>query len=272
MFSPVLTNAQDLEKIARDLHTPGQSFMLGIVKANTELGKSVSRSCYLSDSKYLKSNKVHFVSGYVSCKKYGGGEEIFYEILEGDKKFYISENNLVINSEEAEQLKQLEGDEKEAFSSRAVQAAVGARQSDLKNLLDTIKSHRKYGLTVASSSIEDESEYTEGTSFFINVANPTDKTVKYLWFTVVGYNAVGDPVRDHIRNASSITVKGVGPIVKDASGEYSFKYLWHTDLVQTYKISKIKVQYMDGSVKQIDNVKAVTLNASQRDLWDDFGN
>jgi hypothetical protein len=35
------------------------------------------------------------------------------------------------------------------------------------------------------------------------------------------------------------------------------KYTWFTDLVQKVKITQIKVQYMDGSFKTINNPKVM---------------
>jgi hypothetical protein len=92
------------------------------------------------------------------------------------------------------------------------------------------------------------------------VFNPTSKTIKYFWFTFIGYNPVGDPVVDFKRRTSSITVKAVGPIDPNKNGSYEFKYVWFTDLAETAKISSIKVQYMDGSFKTIFNLKPVMLD------------
>lgn len=52
---------------------------------------------------------------------------------------------------------------------------------------------------------------------------------------------------------STQTLKGVGPIKPNEEGEYEFDYVWHTDLVETTKLAVIKIQYMDGSFKTIQN-------------------
>jgi hypothetical protein len=270
-LTPSLALGQAPDKIDEQLRSPTGLYMLGILKKYEAMGREVNRYCHLQESTYPKYNKVLFISGFVTCKPSYGRETGFYEVFEGDDKFLVSEDKLEVNLAEAAALKQLEGDVKEAFALRAHRAAVSARQHELKTLLDAVKSHQKYGLTVASAGIEDESEYTSGTSFSIEVINPTGKIVKYLWFTVTGYNAVGDPVRDRVRNASAITVKAIGPIQPSQSGKYNFTYLWHTDLVQTYKINKIKIQYMDGSMGQIDNIKAITFDAGQRRMWSEMG-
>jgi len=89
-------------------------------------------------------------------------------------------------------------------------------------------------------------------------------TIKYLWFTFVGYNAVDDKIIDRKRGSSNITVKAIGPIKPDESGSYDYTYVWFTDLVETAVISNIKVQYMDGTFKTISNPKEIML---KKDLY-----
>lgn len=243
---------------------------MGVTKQYANVAKELDKYCSLNGSKYLAANIKLLVSGFERCTRSYGGAEEFFEVMRGGEKFYVKESDLLLSAEDASAIKQLEGDAKENFAKYAMQASLVVRQRELQSLLDAVKSHKKHGLTVTSSRIYDESEYTEGTSLAIEVLNPTDKVVKYIWFTVIGYNAVGDPVSDRMRGKSSITVKGIGPIEKDHSGSYSWKYFWHTDLVETFKLSKIKVQYMDGSTKQIDNIKSITLNSAQRQTWSEI--
>lgn len=243
--------------------------VVGVINKYANVSPTLDGFCLLNGSTFLASDTRMIVSGFERCTKTYGGTKDYYTVLRAGKKFYIAESDLLVSDKEAAIVKQLEGTEKEAFAKEAMLASLLIRQQELQSILGAFKAHRKSGLTVVSSGIYDESEYTDGTSFSVEVFNPTDKVVKYVWFTLVGYNAVGDPVTDRVRGASSITVRGIGPIQKDDSGSYSWKYLWHTDLVQTYKLSKIKVQYMDGSVKQIANVKSITLDAAQRRTWED---
>jgi hypothetical protein len=57
----------------------------------------------------------------------------------------------------------------------------------------------------------------------------------------------------------------VGPIEPEASGSYDFDYVWHSDLVEEAKITSIKIQYMDGSVKTITSIGSVML---EKNLYD----
>lgn len=143
------------------------------------------------------------------------------------------------------------------FSQEYIQELNSQNKKD-SVLTKFLKNGRIKGLTLLVSVIYDESEYTEGTSAKFVVYNPTQKTIKYLWFTVVGFNPVGDKVIDRVKGVSNITLKGVGPIEKDESGTYEFDYVWFTDMVETFKIISIKVQYMDNTIKTISNVKEIT--------------
>lgn len=268
LFLSGLVSAQTAEQQAAETETTMPPLVIGIIKNYSGISATIDSSCYLSDRKYLNEGTRLVVSGFERCTPRYGSPENFYEVMRAGEKYYIKEDDLFVG-EYGPVVQQMQDEVKEEFAKRARRISISMRKDQLQSLLDAVKSHKKSGLTVASSKIYDESEYTEGTSFAVEVINPTNKVIKYVWFTIVGYNAVGDPVVDRMRGTSSITVRGIGPIAPDASGEYSWKYLWHTDLVETFKLSRIKVQYMDGSVRQIDNVKSITLNAAQRQTWNE---
>jgi hypothetical protein len=86
---------------------------------------------------------------------------------------------------------------------------------------------------------------------------------------VVGYNAVNDPVRDRLIGGPSLTVKAIGPIEKDESGSYEWEYMWHTDIVESFKITKVKVQYMDNSTRVIRDWKSIALSAQNRRMLEE---
>ena len=127
---------------------------------------------------------------------------------------------------------------------------------------------RPKGLVVISNSVFNESEYTDGKSFSFEVINLSKKKIKYITFNVIGYNAVDDKVIDRGKYLKSI--KGVGPINYDDKAYYSFKYVWLTDLVEYTKVVNIKIEYMDGSSKIIDNPNSVTLSLEQYILYNDI--
>jgi len=241
----------------------------GVAKEFTFLGKSLSSSCQTSSDTLLKGTTMLVVAGYESCTSSYSEPKGFYTVFKGAQKYYIRESDLELSEQEAHSIKSLAQEQQLPFSKQAEVVAIYLRKKELSEVLGVLDSHKKSGLTVVSSGIADASEHTEGTSFSIEVMNQASKPIKYVWFTVVGYNAVGDPVRG--RSGTSITVKGIGPIAPEDSGSYEWEYLWHTDIVETFKIPRIKVQYMDGSVREVKNVKAITLSRAHRTVLNEAG-
>ncbi|MEF9926440.1 MAG: hypothetical protein RR775_00470 [Massilia sp.] len=241
----------------------------GVAKEYVFIGKSLSSSCQTGSDTLLKGTTMLVVAGYESCTSPYSNPKGFYTVFKGAQKYYIRESDLELSGQEAHSIKSLSPEQQSLFFKQAEGVAIYLRKKEISEVLNVLDSHKKSGLTVVSSGIADVSEHTEGTSFSIEVINQASKPIKYVWFTVVGYNAVGDPVRGRL--GTSITVKGIGPIAPEDSGSYEWEYLWHSDVVETFKLPKIKVQYMDGSVREVKNVKAITLSRAHRTLLKDAG-
>jgi len=74
------------------------------------------------------------------------------------------------------------------------------------------------------------------------------KIIKYIYFTVVPYNAVGDIVRCEIGNHSTFTGQITGPI--NAMNDFETSYwstAWYNNTVNCIEITKVEIKYMDGS-------------------------
>ncbi|WP_185246677.1 energy transducer TonB [Chryseobacterium bernardetii] len=106
--------------------------------------------------------------------------------------------------------------------------------------------NEKYGIGLIKYQATDDYSST-GASF--TVYNSSKKTIKYIWFTVAGENAVGDLVGSGGKYYK--TLKGIGPTKSQEFGQWSFDYVWYNDLVEYLKLSTIKIQYMDGTFKTV---------------------
>jgi len=74
------------------------------------------------------------------------------------------------------------------------------------------------------------------------------KTIKYIYFTVLPYNAVGDIVTCNIDEHSTFTGKVTGPIDAEENIKYyEWENAWYNNTVQCIKITKVKIIYLDGS-------------------------
>lgn len=75
------------------------------------------------------------------------------------------------------------------------------------------------------------------------------KTIKYLFVTVVPYNAVGDVQMSATGGQSVFTGRIAGPIEADVINTNStyWENAWNSNTVTCVKITKVKVEYVDGS-------------------------
>lgn len=74
-----------------------------------------------------------------------------------------------------------------------------------------------------------------------------DRTIKYISFSIQGFNPVGDPVKgDHSRRSVE-TVRGVGPIEPGENAAYSFENVWYAGTLSCVELHRTVVEYMDGS-------------------------
>ena len=113
--------------------------------------------------------------------------------------------------------------------------------------LDSI-GNTNYPLQVNGMSVVDI-DNADGVSFAIQLQYlKKAKTIKYLYITVVPYNAVGDPVTCNIRDHSTFTGKVTGPIKASASNRsYEWGQAWYNNTIRCIKLTKVKVEYMDGT-------------------------
>lgn len=78
--------------------------------------------------------------------------------------------------------------------------------------------------------------------------NDISKTIKYIYFTVIPYNDVGDIQTGSIGRHSSFTGKETGPIkARDWINESRWGNAWYNGTITCVKITKVRVVYMDGS-------------------------
>jgi hypothetical protein len=216
------------------------------------------------DNKMLIKGTTVIVNGAETYR----GEKVF-DISYKGKRYYIAKYKLFIKDYTFEDISAMDSITAEKFRDHSIYLGIILRKSEIEKVFRVLNGCKPYGLAIYDWSYYDESEYTEGTSAKVTVYNPTGKTIKYIWFSFIGYNPVGDRVIENRAKGAVITRKAVGPIAKGDTGTYQFEYLWFTDMVETAKISSIKVMYMDGTQKVITNPKLVTLSNEYRSIIED---
>ena len=95
----------------------------------------------------------------------------------------------------------------------------------------------------------DEPNSAGGVNLHIIWKNTSDKTVKYAHFTCDLYNAVDDKVADTITRNYSQTGTVTGPIEPGAvyGKNYLWENFWWNNTGRYAKITKIRLEYMDGT-------------------------
>ena len=212
----------------------------GGINENCFAGK-VTSYCFIEKEIKLFERQLLTVTDYTKCDV---GSDDFFEIyFKGSPYFVKSENLTFLDKEKSiEKLKNLDSISKSDLKTKAKKSSVDWYNLEMEKAKKLFEKCKSNGIAIIDYSLFDESEYTNGTGYRISFFNTSKKTIKYVWLTLSGYN----PVKDLV---ATKTVKCVGPIEYDTNGEYTFNYVWNTDLVETVKLANIKIQYMDGTFK-----------------------
>lgn len=92
-----------------------------------------------------------------------------------------------------------------------------------------------------------------GIGVMYNWKNTGTKTIKYVDFTFVPYNAVGDAVGCTTRNVSEFHSKETGPITPGQlmTNRYC-DCMWYNHTITSVKLIRAEIQYTDGTEETIE--------------------
>jgi len=221
----------------------------GITKTDVTLGNEFVFACKLKVEETLKPETTVFLYGTKHCSR---GYDGFYKVMYNGKTYLADDKSIIVLPKDEVLLRSLDSSSMAKMEECANKFSKDFFEARKKKANLYLEKGQKDGILLKDASVYDESEYTKGTGFKVTFTNPSKKTIKYISFTVTGINPVNDIV-------STETVKGVGPITSESEGEYTFEYLWRSDLVSTFKIPTIKIQYMDGTFKTILNAEKLMI-------------
>lgn len=250
---PILGNAQGLPFSPLDTMSN-----VGVIKDYCKAGLSVI-DCIPREDVTIPEGALVVIAGARSCKyPYSASIYNTLDIFYQNKPYHIDLDKVIIEDHLFDEIVKASGERKVKFRKEAEETSLKIQIKELSEALDYVKKLKPKGLGLLSWSY-DESDVLTGIDISFNVLNPTNKTIKYIWFNVVGYNPVGDKVIDPLKRTALLSLRAVGPIAPDEHGTYYFERAWHTNLVDTVKIISIKVQHMDGSIKTITDIKSITM-------------
>lgn len=228
-------------------------------------GSSVSTYCNLENTKKLPRESIVVVLREKPCSpKYGSTVEPYLEVLYNAESYLVGADKVHLTPNGKERLGELTDEVIASNLEEWKSTSKVAYGMDLKRAVGALDRTSKDGVAILKSSIFDVSEHTEGTGFRIAYFNSGRKTIKYVTVSLIGYNAVNDPVRGFMSRTPNVTLRGVGPIEPKETASYKKDYMWSTDLVESFKITQVKLEFMDGTSKVLSDVKR--LQISPRDF------
>lgn len=244
--------------------------VVAYLKESTSAGTSTTGFCHLEGRRDLAGELAVVVVRRAVCESVYGPQfnarhlEIFWK----SRRFLVPESAVELSAKDLAQLDTHDAATVEANAKKweAASGYVWSLQAD--EALKQLKRAEREGIAILESSVYDESRYTQGTGWSVKVTNYGNKTIKYITFSLVGLNAVRDPVRGLNGQSTTVTLRGVGPIVPGETAGYSRDYMWMTDVVEYHRISQVRLEFMDGTVRTVRDPKAVQLSDLTRAILD----
>jgi len=96
-----------------------------------------------------------------------------------------------------------------------------------------------------------ETNSAGGADIETEIYNASEKTIKYITFSYVAYNSVGDVISCTIKKKNVVTGRLTGPIGVNETATVVFENMWYNTTISEVKIEEITVQYMDDSIETI---------------------
>ena len=104
----------------------------------------------------------------------------------------------------------------------------------------------KHSIAITSCYLS-KADYCGGRDVILGVKNISKKTIKYLVWEGVFYNAVDDMVCCEIRNRYKMRGQVTGPIKPNVWDSYSWDCAIYNHTARRIEITNINIEYMDGT-------------------------
>ncbi len=209
-------------------------------EANHVYFAAIKTDCYSEYNSEGKQTKLYNLQVIPIVNYFGESYSKKYEFYDDGIKYEIREDYVYCPDSTRTQIESLSETWRDSVRLKTIEYSKSWRKIEMERANELYAKAKAQGIAITDYSVKDESEYTNGTGYSIDFVNAGKKTIKYIWFTLSAYNRVKDFI-------STKVVKAMGPIKSGYSGSGSFSYVWHTDLVETVKLTGIKIQYMDGT-------------------------
>lgn len=229
-------------------------FIIGFASQDCALSKSINSYCSFSYDKQILSGTLFTIVKAFYCNSSNGKERI-YEVYVNKNPYFIKAD--YVNTEKGifDYVQKIKDTAK--FRLNAIDYSQRIEQIEKSKYEKFFATALTKGVALVNFNYYKKTEYSNSISVGIKIYNPTKKVIKYITFNMVALNPVGDRITEFGKNA--VSVKGVGPLDSFEFGEYEFEDVWFSKVFESAKIISMKVQYTDGSIKTITDVKSVEM-------------
>jgi hypothetical protein len=236
--------------------------ILGIVSDDAEVAAKLDRICYpqYPRKKLPKGAMVVVVKKSDCVGSHNVNRRTHFEVFFDGEKYFAEMGDIWLQDGSLQRLTEVTPEQRDASLSRWADLSKLMTLRQKSSAVKALEATKSSGIALLKTRIFDVSEHTEGTGFSVELYNSGTKTIKYVSFSVVGLNAVKDVVRDPIRRNAAASFRGVGPIEPGGVASYSKDYFWMTDLVESFRIAEIKLEFMDGTSRVLKDTAKLRID------------
>jgi hypothetical protein len=130
---------------------------------------------------------------------------------------------------------------------------------DMETVSKKIKEIEKNNLPIIVKARAHSPNSAGGVNFSVQWKNVSNKTFKYIVFTVLPYNAVGDVQRCSIRNNAEFKGEETGPYEPGSVSQNGTAWAnaWYNYSIKCVKLKKVEITYMDGKKTYITDIDKI---------------
>jgi len=94
----------------------------------------------------------------------------------------------------------------------------------------------------------------------------SSRVIKYITFYITPYNGVGDVVACTVRDVSTRALEITGPVDAQKSVmSNDVEAFWYNSTIESAEIESISIEYMDGSLLEIDNITLAQMSIEYKE-------
>lgn len=238
--------------------------LIGKVKDHSSFIEKVSEDkiCDNYGKKHVNRGEEVLITGIKKCTDKGNIIKKYYEVCINGKLYYAEKNWLETEERLYETLEGLSPFQAFWLRIQTLRYEAEELEKDLAAAEVFLSSCESRGIVILNSSIFYSNEFTDTSSLEVEFYNPTNKIIKNIWLTSYALDAVGNKVAALKNQSGLINSQIEGHFKPNEINRIKIEKLWFNAVYA--RLSQIKLQYMDNSIKVIAQPSEVTPTHSIR--------